>query len=266
VTFADLEESRYQGKPVECFRFVSGSLSWYDTSADRQIIIPLGTFEPETISRTEQDFSPEDVANTIEIRVPRTHAVAALFIGELPSRQIIVQIIAAHRDLLTDAHFIFTGEVSRARFEGSEAILICTGLFKKLERQVPTIMIQGPCNHVLFSAGCGANPTTSKDSVLITTVTGATVVSNDFAVRADQWFRSGRLVTPDGETRFVVDHVGDTVTLMSPLPGLVSLMTVDAYWGCNHLESDCAAKFNNLDNFLGWSRLPGVNPFVKRID
>jgi uncharacterized phage protein (TIGR02218 family) len=266
VTFADLEESRYQGKPVECFRFVSGGLSWYYTSADRQVVIPMGTFEPETISRTEQDFSQEDVAATIEVRVPRINPVAALFIGELPSNQVVVQIIRAHRELLTDANFIFTGEVSRARFEGSEATLICTGLLKKLERQVPTIMVQGPCNHVLYSTGCGVSPSTSRDSVLITTVTGATVVSNDFAVRADGWFDAGRLVSPAGETRMIVSHVGNTVTLMSPMPGLASLDQCWAYWGCDHLEESCSFKFANLDNFLGWSRLPGVNPFVKRID
>jgi len=35
---------------------------------------------------------------------------------------------------------------------------------------------------------------------------------------------------------------------------------------CDHLEITCRDKFDNLVNHLGWSRLPGRNPFVGRID
>jgi hypothetical protein len=92
------------------------------------------------------------------------------------------------------------------------------------------------------------------------------VVSNGFALRPDQWYQGGRLESATGETRFVVDHQGDTVTLISPLPGVSSLDDVWAYWGCDHLEATCRDKFGNLTNHLGWSRLPGRNPFSGRID
>ena len=82
----------------------------------------------------------------------------------------------------------------------------------------------------------------------------------------NQWFRGGRLESADGEARFIADHVGNTVTLISPLPGLASLDLAWAYWGCDHLEATCRDKFANLVNHLGWSRLPGRNPFVGRID
>jgi hypothetical protein len=35
---------------------------------------------------------------------------------------------------------------------------------------------------------------------------------------------------------------------------------------CDHLETTCRDKFDNLVNHPGWSRLPGRNPFVGRID
>ena len=73
-------------------------------------------------------------------------------------------------------------------------------------------------------------------------------------------------VPTTGETRFIVDHQGDTVSLISPIPGLSSLDQVWAYWGCDHLEATCQNKFSNLVNHLGWSRLPGRNPFSGRID
>jgi len=211
------------------------------------------------------DFSQEDTGETLEVTMPRTNPVAALFINSLPSTPVWLNVFRAHRGDEDLAVSVFSGRILRVRFEESEAILTATGLMGLLGRNVPTLAMQTPCNHVLYSTACGADPTSSRDQVTVTTVTGVTVTSADFAARADQWFRGGRLEA-GGETRFIVDHQGDTIKLLSPLPGLASLDVAWAYWGCDHLEATCRDKFNNVVNFLGWSRLPGRNPFVGRID
>ena len=266
MTYDDREHSRYAGQPIEGFRFAQGSHLWLYTSADRQITLPAGIFTPEAITRSELDFSQEDTGETIEFSLPRTNPVAALFIGDLPSTPVWTTVYRAHRGDENLAVTIFSGKVIRARFEESEAILVGASLMAMLARTVPVLAMQTPCNHVLYSAPCGANPTISRDPITVTFVNGATVVSNDFALRPDQWFRGGRLETAEGETRFIADHQGDTVVLISPLPGLASLDQAWAYWGCDHLEGGCRDKFGNLINHLGWSRLPGRNPFVGRID
>ncbi len=266
MTFDARERSRSSGQPVEGFRFAQGSHLWLYTSADRKITLPAGAFTPEAITRSELDFSQEDTGESIEFTIPRTNPVAALFIGDLPSTPVWVTVYRAHRGDEDLAVTVFSGKVIRARFEESEAILTGASLMAMLARTVPTLAMQTPCNHVLYSAPCGANPTASRDQITVTSVDGATVVSNDFATRPDQWFRGGRLESADGETRFIADHIGNTVTLISPLPGLASLDVVWAYWGCDHLETTCRDKFDNLVNHLGWSRLPGRNPFVGRID
>ncbi len=267
MTFDASEKSRYGGKPVECFEFHQGGRAWRWTSADRVLLFPTGQFEPIAISREGLEFSEEDTGENIEIRVPRDNEVAALFIGDLPSSPVQVWIFRAHRGEELYAIAWFTGEVNRARFEESQAILVCRSTVAALDREFPTLSIQIPCNHVLYSGRCGANPTTSRDVVSITTVNGATLISNDFGVRPDQWYRGGRLETFDSsERRFIADHVGNTVKLISPMPGLVSGAQVWAVWGCNHLETDCGPKFNNLPNHLGWKRLPKRNPWEGRLD
>ena len=266
MTYDERERSRYSGQPVEGFRFVQGANVWLYTSADREITLPIGTFAPEPITRTPLDFSQEDTGESMEFTVARTNPVAALFIGDVPSSPVWVTAYRAHRGDETEAVAFFTGKVTRARFVESEAVLVGTGLNTVLSRAVPILKMQTPCNHVLYSAECGANPTASRDSVTVTTVDGATVTSNDFALRPDQWFRGGRLQTSEGETRFIADHVGDTLKLISPLPGLESLAVVWAYWGCDHLETTCLDKFEQLDNHLGWSRLPSRNPFQGSIE
>jgi len=266
MTYNDREKSRYGGQPIEGFRFQQGDNAWLYTSADREITLPTGTFAPEPISRTSLDFSQEDTGETIEFTVARANPVAALFIGDLPSTPVWVTVYRAHRGDEDLAVVIFSGRIIRARFEESEAILVGASLMSILNRGVPVLELQTPCNHVLYSQACGVNPTVSRDAVTVGTVTGATVTSDDFALRADQWFRGGRLETSEGDMRFIADHVGDTVKLISPLPGLVAGMAVYAYWGCDHLEPTCEGKFNSLDNHLGWARLPGRNPFSGRID
>ncbi len=266
MTYDARERSRYMGQPVEGYRFAQGSNLWFYTSADRAITLPAGVFAPEAITRGEFDFSQEDTGETIEMTLPRANPVPALFIGDLPSTPVWVTIYRAHRGEESLAVTIFSGKVARARFEESQAILTGASLMAMLARTVPILALQTACNHVLYSAACGANPTSCQDLVTVTSVSGATVTSNGFALRPDQWFRGGRLETTSGETRFIVGHQGTTVTLISPLPGLSSLDQVKAYWGCDHLEATCRDKFHNVANHLGWSHLPSRNPFTGRID
>lgn len=264
-TYAEREAERYGGQPVEGFRFVQGSNTWLFTSADREVTFPIGTFIPTTIARTATDHSNEDGAGKMEFMVPADNPVALLFIDDVPSTPVWVTAYRAHRGDETETVTMFTGKITRARFKGSEATLVGTSTGALMNRNCPNLIMQTPCNHVLFSAECGANPTSCRDSATIATVDGVEVTSSDFALQPDQWFRGGRL-QKGGETRFIGDHQGDTIILISALPGLETLDVVYAYWGCDHLEPTCGTKFSNLDNHLGWSRLPGRNPFTTRID
>lgn len=260
------EKQRYGGQPVEGFRFVQGSNTWLFTSADREISLPIGSFSPTPITRTPVDYSGEDSGEKMEFTVPASNPVAQLFIGDVPSSPVWITAYRAHRGDETDPITLYTGKITHTRFKESEAVLVGTSTGAVMTRNVPVQKMQTPCNHVLYSPECGANPTTCRDSVTVTTVDGNTITSNDFALRPDQWFRGGRLQATDGETRFIADHVGDTITLISPVPRLESLDSAWAYWGCDHLEGTCDTKFEQLVNHLGWSRLPGRNPFTTRLE
>lgn len=266
-TYDEREKQRYQGEPVECFRFVQGENTWLFTSADEEIALPIGLFVPETISRPdESEYSQEDSSDSIEVHVAATNPVAELYIGDVPTSPVWLTLYSAHRGDEASPVTTFTGKMTRSRFDESEAVLVGTNVMADLNKNVPVLQMQTPCNHILYSSECGADPSACSDSITVTTVDGRTVTSNDFALRPDGWYSGGRLLSGDGEMRFIADHEGDTVTLISPMPGLESLDQVWAYWGCDHLEETCAEKFDRLNNHLGWSRLPGRNPFVGRID
>jgi uncharacterized phage protein (TIGR02218 family) len=264
--YADRETSRYGGQPVEGYRFVSGDTVWLFTSADREITLPIGRFAPDPLIRNELTQTKEDASERITVTVPRTSPIAALFVGEVPSSPVWFTLYRAHRGDEVDTLTAFKGKITSALFEGSEVKLAATSISTALLRTVPVVQMQSPCNLVLYSAECGANPTSCRDAVTITTVNGRVVTSNDFALRADGWFNGGRLQDASGEMRFIGDHVGNTVKLLSPFPGLESLAECYAYWGCSHLAGTCASKFNRLASFLGWSYIPIKNPFTSRMD
>lgn len=263
---ADHEESTYQGKPVECYRFSTGAEVWRHTSADVRVVLPAGTFDPASISRSGTGYSEEENSQTIEIEVPRNHPVAALFVGYPPSIPVGVIVYRAHRQELDSFVPYWTGKVISSRTLGSSAFLLCGSLLHSLKRRVPVLSYQTPCGLILYGAECGANSTAHRTLVTITTVNGRTLTSADFDALPDGSLDGGTIVAPDGTPRFVTSHVGDTVQVIARFPNLVSLDVVEAFDGCDRLEPTCSGKFGRLDSHMGFSRFPLRNPFDGRVD
>jgi len=267
MTFDASEKLRFAGLPVQCFKFTKAGTSWFYTSADEIITTPDGVFLPEPISCGEVEYSGEDSAETLEITVTRTNPIGALFIASLPSYEIGVTAYMLHRGSESDRVAFFSGKVDTARGQISERVLRCSSIKEKLRRPLPQLRFQTTCNHRLYSPGCGANPNLSQDAIVISTVSGPIITSNDFLIHPSGWFKAGKLQGPTGEQRAIIDHVGDTVRLLGPMPDLKSLDQCIAFWGCNHLTSDCGpAKFNVLVNYLGAPWIPTLNPAVDGVD
>jgi len=260
MTFDSREKSTYQGQPVECFRFSQGSTLWLWTSADKSITLPVGTFAPEVIKCGELDEERDDA--TLEVTVARDNPVAQLFIQSLPVSPVGLTVYKAHRGEESDYKTrLVGGRVTSLRFEGAEAVLTCAPLSGALRRRLPLIQFQSLCPWPLYGPGCTVSKAAFKDSILLTSVSTVTLVSSNFASRPDGWFNNGWVEGTNGATMFIVNHVGNTVTLMAPLAGLASGQTVFAYAGCDRTEATCNGKFNNLVNHLGFARIPVRNPY-----
>lgn len=260
MTFDSREKSRFSGQPLECFRFAQAGNFWLFTSADEPVTLPSGVYTPATIERGGLDHSEEDVTGALTVTVPRTNPVAQLFVTFAPPSPVQVTLYRAHRGEESTPVVWFSGTVSAATFRSAAVELECIPLRVSLRRRIPILGVQNQCNWPLYSEGCGIAAGDFRDTCLLNSVSGVTVVSADFALRADGWFRNGWLETAGGERRFIVEHVGDTVTLMNVLAGLGAGQSVFAFAGCDRTEAVCAGKFNNLANHLGFPRVPGRNP------
>lgn len=269
VGYDALEQSQYLGEPVEAYRFTSGATEYRYTSADVDLVVAGATYTRETIARDAIDYSNEDNSATISVRLPRTNPVGALFTSYLPPAPVALTIFRKHRG---DPEVVvrFVGRVLSWGLEGPAVVLTCAPISQMLRRKVPMLVFQSHCNWPLYSPGCTVARASFKVSGTVTEATGPLLRAAVFATKPDGWFRNGWVEVTSGgqlgQRRFVVQHVGDAVTLMNPFTGSVVGATVDGFAGCDRTEATCAAKFSNLVNHMGWPRIPTRNPFGASID
>lgn len=251
------------GEPVECYRFSVGATVYRYTSADRNItlaIADVGTYTPTVVDRDSIDFSQEDTAQNVAVRLLTADPVAQLFIAYNPIVPVALTIIRKHR---TDPEEVvqFVGKVLSVVFEGPQATLTCAPISEVFRRRIPSLVFQSQCNWALYGPGCGLDKNAFKDSGTVLAVSGASVQAAIFGTRPDGWYNNGWLELASGDRRFILAHVGEVVTLQTAFPALTVGASVDAYAGCDRTETTCAAKFNNLVNHLGFPRIPTRNPY-----
>jgi uncharacterized phage protein (TIGR02218 family) len=264
VTYDAQEQSRHGGAPIEHFKFSQGATTWRWTSADvaDSIADPSTSHEysPTYISRGAQDFSQESSSGNLEVRVARDNPIAVLFRAYVPPTPVELTIYRRHR---ADAERIiaWVGKVVSVVFEEADAVLTCAPISQVFKRLIPILTYQPQCPLALYGVACGVNKDDFKDECTLSDVDGVTLTSADFDAQPDGWFTNGWVERANGERRFVVNHVGAVITVVAPFSAdLAAAEVVDAYAGCDRSEATCAAKFGNLDNHLGFARIPTKNP------
>lgn len=265
MTLDAQEKSRYGAKPVELYRFAVGATPVYRwTSADEPIVSSADggsqTYTPQPITRGAIDLSQEDDAGSVDVSVDIANPIAQAMLVEGPASPVSLTVYRLHYGDGETAP-IFGGRVVGAVFEAGSCVLKCQPLNVSLKQPIPRHTFQSQCNWATYGVGCGLNKASFKDSGTVMTFAGYFVRAAVFATRADGWFTGGWMELADGSRRYIIGHVGTTVTLRSPFPSLAVGQSFDAYAGDDRTEETCLNKFNNLANHLGFKRIPVKNPY-----
>lgn len=259
MSFAARETSTYGGAPYELYLFQAGPESWAYTSGDRAREHLGRTYLPLAIKRTAIEQNQESRSGEIQVVLPRTQDLAQRFIAYLPVAPVSLVIFRGH-DGDPDVVVNFTGSVSSAEYTGDCVLHVSTeaGL---LRRRIPTQRFQNQCNWCVYSPnGCGVDKALFQVSATLTFVDGATIKGPAFASKPNGWFDAG-YIEVGLDRRMVLSHTGDTLVLISGIPGLSIGETVTAYAGCSRLTTDCGPMFNNMPRFRGFDKIPVRNPF-----
>ena|SRR5690349_19255254 len=269
MTFDTREKSQAAGEPVLCFRFSMGTTIWRYTSADSRFTVDVAgdgpqNYVPGVVKAGAVEYSEEDEQGQIEIRLLRSDAVSLLSVIGAPVKPILLQIYKLHAGD-SETKLFFDGEVASVSYETSEAVLTCQSVFEALRQRVPSWGYQVRCPWALYSTLCGLNRASFLDSGTVISTSGRTVTAAIFGTRPDGRYVTGYMELANGDVRYIVKHVGTTITLRTPFPSLPNGTAFSAYRGCKHTEDDCETEFNNLPNHGGFPRIPGRNPLSQRI-
>lgn len=269
MSFEAYEDSVEGAQPIELYEFSYQGTTQRFTSRDRDISISLVPYTSARISRGEIVDSGKNVATTsMTITAEPDFPPAQIFAICPPSDVVNILIKRVHLSDLTDVRVIWAGRMLSVAWSNVECKITCQSLFTRLKQPGLRRLYGATCPHLLYSQGsghCRVDPEAFKAQVLISGAEGITVQGAGFAAFADQYFQGGKLeveISPGVfEKRGIQSHVGDTITLTHRLPGLVGLMTVDVYPGCDKKITTCHNKFANVVNFGGFPYIPQKNPF-----
>jgi uncharacterized phage protein (TIGR02218 family) len=128
-----------------------------------------------------------------------------------------------------------------------------------LDYDMPRNLWSPTCIHSLYDSGCGIVKGTYGASGAVGAGSTATLINTSVAAVGQL---QGELVFSSGINANLVATVksvvaGTSLTLMYPLPNAPATGdSFTVYFGCDHTQATCNAKFNNLANFRGFPYVP----------
>jgi hypothetical protein len=280
MSFSSFEVSVENSQPVELYRIELGTESFEYTTSEHSVTHATLTYLPEAIKRGKVGDGPEERGTIFEVEFPGDNDFVTRYVSVVPGQRALMTVRRLQRlDTPTpEAIVIFIGYVRSVSFvdQGHRAKVAAAPISAATSRPVPRFTYQGLCNHVLYDSGCkvsSTNATWKLSNGTVTTVDGNDVVVPEAAGFPDGWFTGGFLEAQGGQdARMVLNHVGDTLTILLPFPFSAVGQLVNVYAGCDHTIETCDTKFftpedtdSNVLNFGGFAFVPHRNIFSSGI-
>ena len=243
---------------IELFEFLLTGAYYRYTSGSETITKDAADFTPAAIRREtlplSDDFSRAGL--TITVLYDNPFVVAAL-----PAPQPATVTVFGELEEGTWAT-IWKGRMVGLSMKSMEAEIQTENLLSAMARMGNTSKYQLNCRHVLYGAGCNANPVTYKFAGTVDGIDDATLTVTGLNGEDDGYYTGGYVKIGAYIYRSIVDHTGDDIELFSAIPGLALTTAIDVFPGCDHAKTTCQSKFGNLLNFGGFPYLPiANNPF-----
>lgn len=266
MTYDAKETSAQDGQPVELYEFIQGPNTFRYTSWDIDVVHATKTYLAESISRSEFENTGEFPRNDIDVTAPTHFPVSRLFRFAPPSQVVLLVISEIHNtDLDAEKIVKWRGRVLNVDWSEGNSVLHCENIYTTLRSPGLRRKYQRGCPHVLYGPACKVVDTAHKVVASLTVVNGISLTSPTFDLHADTHFDGGFLEWEYApgltEKRAIRSHIGDTITITHPIPGLESGASIDAYPGCDHTLPTCDSKFSNSENYGGFPDTPQQNPF-----
>lgn len=278
MSFNSVEISEYAGQLTEYFRIEVGATVYRYVGGTRSETLATGnptidgTYVPlYPISIGELQHTRDAKSLEVGITVPRDTPVAAQFITTLPDQKFPITVYRKHQ---SDPEVIswFSGTILSCEFQESTATLTCRPVLGGISKEGLPWRYQVQCNLQFGSARCGIDVADYTSSVTVTslaalsvTVSGIPATDINGTSITTGYYNGGYIQTTDGSRRFITDHTGNVMSLLTPFrTGSIAVTnTVSIVAGDDHTHTTCRTKFLNIANFLGFFTIPVRNIFTQ---
>jgi hypothetical protein len=250
------------GGVKQTWRYTSDVVPFTDASGN--------VFAPAEISHDAMTVSQENNSGQIYVTGARDLSVAQLYYRGVPSGSIWLRVRDQQTGLVG-----YVGRIRSAEWAEATVRLLMQSSSDMLARNGLNLKWQGACGWQLYGPRCGVdrNAMDANGAYLYRTdgtvegvsPDGLTIISSAFAARSDGFFNAGSFVVGDYR-RMVLSHVGNTVTLIAAIDGIVPGTVFSAAKGCNRSTGKDGPggckDFNNVLHFGGTPNVPLKNIFA----
>lgn len=269
MSFAAMETSIDDSRPVELFLITYSGASWRYTSAAQAITLDGFTFEPIPCSASEIEQEIGASKNGLSFTFPHDVAFSDLFRIQPPSEVVSMTMYVQHMSSPGDYVVAWKGRIVNCDWKFPWVELITETIVSSLRRVGVRRTYGTACPYPLYSTKCGVSrdtyrlngPILTLGDLSLTLPVAIGLPDNYFAGGLLTWTKAGM---PSPESRMVMTSNGTTglITFSAPTLGLLVGQDVSVYAGCDHSISTCSTKFNNKDNYGGFPYIPTINPFT----
>lgn len=275
TSFDTLESSRQDSRPLEIYEFSLGSDTYRYTSRASNVVVGANTYTPQAISRSSIEQGSDQKSRNVVITLPGDNVFARRYINVVPGLKATLSIIRLQRDesptFATQA-LVFKGQVQSVAFpqDGHNAEIAVRSIESAKNQNIPRFTYMGMCNHFLYDSGCKVDPSSFTHIGTVSSggaTTSVTVVGANG--QPDGYWTGGFATATVGEQdfRFILNHVGNVITLLLPFAADVTGLSLQLFAGCDHiLTGHCATKFDNVLEFGGFAFVPNKNIFATGLD
>lgn len=259
------EEEAITRKPVELYHIWQDiGNDWYYTNGDVAVTYDGESYVPATLNRSSVSYNAQLEVTAMSISAGYLEDPTLEFIAINPIDLLWISVMKLHRDQdPLEADVIFIGQMKSVSFKGVQATINCVGFEHFLKNTVPIYRYQVSCNHNIFGTLCAVTKTSYKTTTVVSIdSTGKQYTSSDFALEVDGYFTGGEVISGN-ESRTIISHVGEVITLIYKMVEIVDGASVDAYPGCDGRPETCRDKYDNILNFLGFPFIPVENPATR---
>ena len=265
MSLGDNEASRFAARPDELYVFeVEGRQTYHYTPARLPVMVGAFSYTPKVIQRGNYTFKKDMTSeDSLKIDVQNDLDFLENFKVIVPVRTTNVTIFRRHRgDPDGELRAIFRGRVRGVTWGNAKATVECDSMTAMAKRGGLTLNYQIPCNHFLYTVGCGlAKGDWGKAGRLTQMSSNNRVLESPvFGSKPDGWWKLGFIEIGEG-AYMVTAHSGNSVTLLNGVEGVAVNSDFIIYPGCDLKLDTCWDKFNNGLNHLGFKWSPAENVF-----